>query len=1099
MLHPRERAQLLLKAVLLLLFSLPAASQTSFGRISGIITDPGGAPIASVDVLIRNVETQGTRTVTTDSGGFYSATELPIGSYTVEVNQKGFRRQQRTNILIVADAKLTIDFHLAIGDLTQTVEVTATAGETLNTTSGELSRVIDTKQVANLALNGRNYVQLMTMVPGAVVTNPDQFSVTTSLSATNQTINGNRSDTSNLTVDGAFNLVAGSNGSLMNNVSSEFVQEVKLETSNFSAEYGRMSGPAFNIVTKNGTNSFHGAVFEYFRNDKLDARNFFAAQKTELRFNDFGYNLGGAIKKNKLFFFVGEEWKRLAQQQTPTRLTVPDTAELNGNFAGQPVLYQPGTATTTKIPIPGNNIAALITPDGRAIANIYKLQTQQAATFMNSATANNLTVAPSNPLDFREDIVRLDYSINEKNSLYGRWIQDSNQLIDPFGTFSNSNILPTTPTLRMRPGESILIAETWLPSPHVVNEVRANASWASQHIPPYGNEWQRSAYGFQFPTLYNGGEYHNGIPAATITNFAGFQGPNFALMSPSTDIQFTDTLSWTLGSHLIKAGGLVIRDRVDQNGRPYYTGNLSFNASGNPNSTGNAFADALLGNFKSYTEASADPVGFFRFTQPEGFVQDSWKVNSKLSIEACVRFQYMEPMFTEANNMANFVPSLYNPAQAVQVTLAGAVVPGSGNLYNGLITAGNGVPKSQQGRVPGSTTSPLFQQIPSGAPRGLSDSKFLFAPRFGFAYNPIQTTVIRGGFGIFYDRPEGNVTFSQVNLPPFLQISEYDNGNLANPAGGSAGTSPIGSISTIDPNLKYTTTYQYSLGIQQQLSRGAFLEVSYVGNLGRHLLRDPNINFPNLSLVSAHPTASTNAFVPYLGYSTIQQYLSDSTSNYNALQAYASKREGGIVFTAGYTWSKALGDSSGEGDNLEDYQNRHFNYGPVSFDREHTFTGTFVWQLAALARQNAIVRSVAGGWQLSGVIRLQTGAPYTVTASTSTGTRRADYLGGSLNVANPSSALWFNTAVFAAAGIGSYGNSGAGIIRGPGLQSYDLSLAKRFAIRERLDLKLQGDFFNAFNVVNWSTLNTTQSNSTFGTISSAYPARNVQLSLKLSF
>jgi hypothetical protein len=364
--------------------------------------------------------------------------------------------------------------------------------------------------------------------------------------------------------------------------------------------------------------SRHGAVFEYFRNDKLDARNFFAAQMTELRFNDFGYNLGRAIKKNKLFFFVGEEWKRLAQQQTPTRLTVPDTAELNGNFAGQPVLYQPGTVTTTKMPIPGNNIAALITHDGRAIANIYKLQsqhrehsmtpmtnaaamnreTQQAATFIDSPTANNLTVAPSNPPDFREDIVRLDYSINEKNSLYGRWIQDSNQLIDPFGTFSNANILPTTSTLRMRPGESMLIAETWLPSPQVVNEMRANASWASQHIPPYGNEWQRSAYGFQFPTLYNGGEYHNGIPAATITNFAGFQGPNFALMSPSTDIQFTDILSWTLGSHLIKGGGLVIRDRVGQNGRPYYTGNLSFNASGNPNSTGNAFADALLGNFK---------------------------------------------------------------------------------------------------------------------------------------------------------------------------------------------------------------------------------------------------------------------------------------------------------------------------------------------------------------------------------------------------------------------------------------------------------------------------------------------------------------------
>ena len=1099
MFSQRSSALLFVGASLLLLSALPAFCQTSFGRISGTVTDSSGAAVSGAQVLVKNTETQGARTAPADNSGFYSVTELPIGTYSVEVNQKGFRRQQRTNVPIVADAKLTVDFHLEIGDLTQTVDVTAASGETLNTTSGELSRVIDTKQVANLALNGRNYVQLMTMVPGAVVTNPDQFSVTTSLSATNQTINGNRSDTSNLTVDGAFNLVAGSNGSLMNNVSSEFVQEVKLETSNFNAEYGRMSGPAFNIVTKNGTNSFHGEAFEFFRNDKLDARNFFAAQKTELRFNDFGYNLGGPLRKNKLFFFVGEEWKRLAQQQTPTRLTIPDTAELNGNFAGLPVLYQPGTANTTKIPVPGNNIASLITPDGQAIANIYKLQAGQAATFVNAPVANNLTVAPSNPLNFREDIVRVDYSLNEKNSLYGRWLQDYNQLIDPFGTFANGNIVPTTPTLRMRPGESFLIAETWLPSPHVVNEVRVNASWASQHIPPYGNEWQRSAYGFQFPTLYNGGQYHNGIPAATINNFAGFQGPNFALMSPSTDIQFTDTVSWTIGTHLIKAGGLIIRDRVDQNGRPYYTGNLVFNPSGVPNTTGNAFADALLGNFKSYTEASADPVGFFRFSQPEAFVQDSWKINSKLSIEIGVRYQYMEPMYTQANNMANFVPSLYNPAQAVQVRLNGTVVPGSGNPYIGLITAGNGVPKSELGRVPGSTTSPLFQQIPTGAPRGLYDSKSLFAPRFGFAYNPIQNTVIRGGFGMFYDRPEGNVTFSQLNLPPFLQLSEYDNGNLSNPAGGSPGTSPIGGISSINPNLKYTATYQYSLGVQQQLRGGTFLEITYVGNLGRHLLRDPNINFPNLGLVAANPTASTNAFVPYLGYSTIQQYLSDSTSNYNALQVYASKREGSVTFTGGYTWSKALGDSSGEGDNLEDYQNRHFNYGPVSFDREHTFTGTFVWQLPLLRQQNPILRSAAGGWQLSGVIRLQTGAPYTVTASTSTGTRRANYNGLPLSIANQGPAEWFNIAAFAPAGAGSYGTSGTGIIRGPNLQSYDLSLAKHFAIREHLDLKFQGDFFNAFNVVNWSTLNTTQSNSNFGTISSAYPARNIQLSLKLAF
>ncbi len=1081
---------LIVAAISALVTPLPA--QTSFGRISGIVTDPGGAVIPGATVTIRNLDTQATRTVTTQGSGFYTATDLPIGNYSVEVNQQGFRPQQRTGLQIVADARLTVDFKLELGNVSQSVEVTAVAGETINTTSGELARVIETKQVNNLALNGRNYTQLMSLVPGAVVTNPDQFSVTTSLAASNQTINGNRSDTNNLTVDGAFNLVAGSNGSLMNNVSSEFIQEVKIQTSNFSAEYGRMSGPAFNIVTRNGTNDFHGSAFEYFRNDLLDARNFFAASKTELRFNDFGYALGGPIQKNKLFFFVGEEWKRLRQQATPTRQTVPTTALLSGNFAGQPQLFYPGT----KNPIPGNDISSLITPDGKAIANVYRLMEQQAQSFTDAPVANNITLAPSNPLNFREDIVRLDYSINDKNSIYGRWIQDYNQLIDPFGTFSSSN-LPTTPTVRMRPGESFLIAETWLPTPHIVNEARANTSWASQHIPPYGDTWQRSTYGFQFPQLYAGGQYDNGIPMVSITSYANFQGPNFALMSPSTDIQFSDTLSVTLGTHLIKAGAVVIRDRVDQNGRPPYTGNVTFTTSGNPNTTGNAFADALLGNFKSYTEASADPVGFFRFTQPEFFVQDSWKVTSKLSLEIGLRYQFMEPMYTMANNMANFVPALYNPAQAVTLK-NGLIVPGSGNPYNGLIREGNGVPANQQGRVPGST-GPLFQQIPAGAPRGLYDSASLFGPRFGFAYSWDQKTVIRGGFGIFYDRPEGNLTFSQLNLPPFLLISEYDNGNLSNPAGGAPGAAPLGSISAITPNLKYTSTDQYSLSVQRQLPQGILLETSYVGNLGRHLLREPNINFPDLSLIAANPTTSTNQFVPYLGYSTIQQYESDSTSNYNALQIYASKRAGSVIATAGYTWSKSLGDSSGEGDNIEDWQNRHFNYGPTTFDRRHAFTGTFVWQLPVLRNQNGFVRGAAGGWQLSGVIRLQTGQYYTVTGNVSPGTRRADYVGGPITVSNPGPSLWFNTVAFTTAPLGRYGNSGTGIIEGPGLKSYDLSLAKHFALTERADLRFQGDFFNAPNTVNFQGPNVVTTNANFGTLSAAYPSRNVQLSLKLSF
>jgi hypothetical protein len=1079
-------------------------AQTSFGRISGTVTDSSGAFVSAAKVIVRNVDTQNVRTVSADDAGFYVATNLPIGRYTVEVNHPGFRPAQQSGLEIAADARITADFRLDVGEITETVEVSAGPAEQLNTVSGELARVIDSKDVQNLALNGRNYIELLTLVPGAITTNPDNFAISTSLASNTQVINGNRPDSNNLTVDGAYNQVSGSNGSLVNNVSADFIQEVKIQTSNFSAEYGRKSGAAFNIVTKNGTNQFHGAAFEYLRNDLFDARNFFSPSKTELRFNDFGGDAGGPIKRNKLFFFAGTEWKRLRQQESPTRVSVPSTAQLSGNF-GTKTIDQPGTKT----PFPGNVLpASMITADGNAIANVYRWVQSTSASFVDQAVSNNTILEPNNPLNFRETMVRLDYRLNDKHSLYGRWIGDANQVIDPFGTFSSSS-LPVVPSNRLRPGESFVVTETWVIAPTVVNELRGSVSWVSQNIPPYGNTWERSYFGFQFPQLYTGGNYDNGIPTVSMSSISGFKGPSFSLHSPGTDMQLTDTLSVVHGAHAIKAGFMFLRVRMDQNARASHTGDVNFATSGNTNTTGNAIADSLLGNFYTYSEANGDPLGFFRFSEPEAFVQDSWKATKHLSLELGLRYQYMQPIYTTANNIANFVPSLYNPAQAVAMTITGTIVPNSGNPYDGLIAAGNGVPSDQIGRVPGAGTA-AFSAVPTGAPRGLYNPASLFAPRLGVAYSLGSKTVIRGGYGVFFDRAEGNLIFSQLSLPPFLSSSEFQIGNLSKPGGGqSVTTAPLGTITAIDPNLKWSYNEQFSLSVQRELTRSLFLETSYVGNLGRHLIREANIDQPPFAALAANaalPTAQQTSTIylnPYRGYTTIDQFRSDATSNYHALQAFLSKRTGNVVFKAGYTFSKALADASAYNDagSPENYANVHFNYGPATFDRRHAFIGNFVWSLPGLKSRPAWLRTAAGRWQLSGIVRMQSGPYLTPTGSTSTGTRRARYLGGPVLV---DSSLrnydnWINTAAFAAAPNGVLGNAGVGIIEAPGLQTYNLSLAKHFPIRERYDLRFQADFFNAFNNVNFNTLGVVTTTAGFGTLSAAYPARNIQFGFRLGF
>ena len=1112
---------------------ISVSGQTIFGRISGTVVDTSGAVVSGATVTVINNATNAARNAVTDDSGFYTVTNLPVGTYTVMVERQGFKKSNQTDNALTADQRLTVNATLEPGNVTETVEVSTAAGETVNTTSGEVARVVDRRQVQNLALNGRNYMQLVTLIPGAAILDEDQLALTTSLSISQASINGNRPNYNSLTVDGGFNMDSGSNNSQVNNVGIDFIQEVKIQTSNFSAEYGRNAGAAVNVVTRAGGNDYHGSAYEFIRNDRLDARNFFSPVKARLRFNNFGWNFNGKIVTDKLFFFVGQEYKYIRQDAAPVRRNLPTRAERLGDFSlrsgtlNVPAGYtavNPANGTTVAAgqPIPGRNLANLrknglpvgVSTNGAAIAAVYTAMEKLAVAYSDTPTANNATFQQPNPFDYREDNIRIDYKINNNHSIYGRYLHDKYDLIDPFGTFINSQ-LPTVPTNRLRPGNSYQLSYTWLITPTFINEAKANASWNGQRVPPVGEFWKRSTFGFTYPQLFSGGRFDEGIPNVTFSgngSMANFNGPNGSLLSPTTDIAISDNITFIRGKHSIKTGFVSIRNRKDQNGRSIYTGNVSFN-SGNASgavTTGNAFADALLGNFRTYSEADNDPIGFFRFNQFEAFATDSWKVTRDLSFEVGARYYHFGPTYTQANNMASFDPAHYDPSKAVTVLANGTIdLTKGGNRFNGLVRAGDGIPIDERGRV--SASDAALGLVPTGAPRGFYQPADRIAPRVGFAYAPFHDdkTSIRGGFGMYYDKVEGNLIFSQVNVPPFVSTPSFSNGNLANPGGGTpANAALIGSINSIDPNLDIAYSMNFSLGVQRELPRGFFVEANYVGNLGRHLIRQPDINQVPFKVLTANLPANgganvnTDALRPYKGFTQILYRLSDANSNYHGLQLYAAKRKGNLELTASYTWSKVLTDTSGNGDAVdvgEDPFNRHSNYGLATFDRRHIFVTTYDYLLLFFSKMKGFGGAVLSGWEISGITRYQAGAPFTVTANTAIGTRRADYLGGPVLFPDPGPNGWINPAAFGPAPDTRRGNSGVGNVIGPNLQTWDFSMRKQFNISERFNIRFQADMFNAFNRANFRGPAVVRTTAGFGTITTAGPPRNIQFGLKLNF
>ncbi|HWX53163.1 MAG TPA: carboxypeptidase regulatory-like domain-containing protein [Verrucomicrobiae bacterium] len=1143
-----HRTLMFLAATWLLAMSVElAGAQDIYGRISGTVIDQSGAAVINAKVTITNQDTRLSRTAKTDDRGFYVAPELAAGLYAVTVEVKGFKTLTKDGNDLPAGGRVTVDLTLQIGDISEKVEVTTT-GETVNTISGEISRTIDSQQVQHLALNERNYAQLVSFIPGAVLTAFDQTALTTGMSTTGTSVNGMRADGNLFTVDGGFNLDSGSNATQLDNVGIDFIREISVQSSNFSAEYGRNDGASVNVVTKSGGDKFHGTLFEYVRNDIFNAANAGAKLnaapgtpsnliKGPYRFNDFGWSLGGPIKRGKLFFFAGEEWKVIRLSAAPQNLTLPTTAELTGNFSAvSKVLTLPANAPAGCTITANVMSPQCITPNGQAIANVYALMQKQASSFTNLDKSANATFQPYDPQNWREDIIRVDYQIKDNQSMYFRYLHDNLNLIDAFGTFAPGGTLPTSPTNRIRPGYGYQGGYVWTISPHLLNEAKLNVSWNKQRIPPTGTNWQDATYGFNIPLPFaNAGRFPNGIPHVTFSGIAGnfptaapsqFTGPFFSLLAPTTDISPSDNLVWQTGRHTLKFGVLYARNRKDQNSRPNSpNGAINFATGGNPNTTGDPFADALLGNFSSFSQQSADPIGHFRFNDSEAYVSDSWKITRKLNLELGLRFQHIGPTYTQGNNMVNFDPSQF---KGCTTAVSANNVPTStcldqGFNIDGLVRPG-AVPSDQLGRVPNGNSA-FVTAVPATGERGLFKAENLFAPRLGFSWSPFSgdKTVLRGGFGMFYDKPEGNVWFGQPGVVPFLQAASFSNSNLSNPSAGTAGAATIFGLSAVDPNFVVARTMQYSLSIQHELPYGVLLESAYVGNLARHLVRQPNINVPTFAVADAVPANTrTNTIRPFLGYTDITQFRSDGNSNYNALQLSASKRKGNLVATVSYTYAKALGQVSGINDNPEPecpftcllgngqtVSWRQFYYGPLGFDRRQAFVATYTYSLPFFKSQRGVTGQTLGGWEFSGVTRAQSGQPLTVSGTSSVGIggtgffRRASVGPGALNdlsaPACQGRVCWFNPLAFISPSATSAGNAPVGNITGPGYYNWDMSLRKNFRLpKEGTNLMLQADAFNVFNRTNWQNPGT-GIGSGLGIITGSNPARQLQFGARFGF
>lgn len=1126
-------------AVLLSASTLVATAQNVTASISGTVTDPSGAVVPKATITITNTDTNTVRTLEASGSGAYSAPSLPLGTYTVTIEAPGFKKQTVTGLVLHVNDAATVNGNMAVGSSGDEISVAADQVQ-LNFENATVSGLINGTQMRELVLNNRNYEQLVALQPGvAYGGTSDQLYIGNSLpGGTTATvafsINGGRSSANNWTIDGTTNVDRGSNLTLLSYPSIDAIAEFKTLRGTYTAEFGGAASGQINVVTRSGTNSLHGTLYEFFRNDVFNANawlnknvpnpaNF--GKRPALRYNDFGGEIAGPIViphifngKDKAFFMFSGEYRRVINYSAITNTGVPTATERQGNFA-TPVctsVSNTGTCNSTGTTVAINPTAAayvkdMFTPDGSKIPLPIVTGTDPTG---HTILSNQRAVYNEN-----QEIARIDYSATKTLLLTGRMIYDEIPTVEPGGAFTSASSLPGAGTTANEshtnsPGHNYLGRFTWTATPKLVVEGGYDYSYGAIISTPTGYI-ARSMSPDINPTLPFDSKALGIVPTISMS---GGGGPNVTSSGQynviSKDHNVFGQATRSIGGHTLIAGATFHKYLKSENATTSNAGTFTFNATGLPSGSGTqnytqTWANFLSGYAASFSQASLAITPALHSNIFEAFVQDNWKVNPRLALNLGVRYTYFQQPTDSNNYLDNFDPSTYVASKAptldtnglICVTGAactGGVTPNPSADYvtnNGALLLMNGVILA----TPGS----FGHQSPYGNTIA-KQHNLNFAPRLGFALDVFgdQRTSLRGGYGISFDSTLfGTYEQNSFANPPYVQTFSYANVNFNNPAATSASTTATpspGALRGTATDFKTPYTQQYSLGIQQQMPLGMVLHVDYVGNHQVHQLGIIDINeatpgaYVNAGLgiaaggVTTANSPKLNLIRPYKGYNAINVVQNIFGSNYNSLQTQLQKRfRDSSLIDINYTWSKALTDNQTDRSTaVQDRTNIRGEYGLAQIDRRNIFTADFVYVLPFYRDQKGFIGHIAGGWQLSGIAAINSGLPFTPTTSSvdpgglgflgaSSAGGRPDQVGNvNDGVGLKTKTKWFNTAAFAAvpAGLARPGNSHRGVIIGPGFQRYDLGLMRNFKLAEGKFLQFRGEGFNVFNHTNFATI-----------------------------